>query len=69
MSTHNICFLLRNTKILVFHHKTYLYNFDPLKPHFYIEQLGFTGVNIILISAQKNRLWLLIRTASLRQFS
>ena len=30
-----------------------LYNFDPLKPHFYIVKLGFTGVNIIfLISAQ-----------------
>ena len=23
--------------------KTYLYNFDPLKPHFYIVKLGFTG--------------------------
>ena len=33
--------------------KTRLYNFDPLKPHFYIVKLGFTGVNIIfLISAQ-----------------
>ena len=33
--------------------KTYLYNFDPLKPHLYIVKLGFTGVNIIfLISAQ-----------------
>ena len=33
--------------------KTYLYNFDPLKPHFYIVKLGFTGVyNIFLISAQ-----------------
>ena len=27
--------------------KTCLYNFDPLKPHFYIVKLGFTGVNII----------------------
>ena len=27
--------------------KTYLYNFDPLKPHFYIVKLGFTGVSII----------------------
>ena len=34
--------------------KTYLYNFDPLKPHFYIVKLGFTGVYIIFhISAQK----------------
>ena len=33
--------------------KTYLYNFDPLKPHFYIVKLEFAGVNIIfLISAQ-----------------
>ena len=32
--------------------KTYLYNFDPLKSHFYIVKLGFTGVYIIfLISA------------------
>ena len=33
--------------------KTCLYNYDPLKPHFYIVKLGFTGVYIIfLISAQ-----------------
>ena len=33
--------------------KTRLYNVDPLKPHFYIVKLGFTGVYIIfLISAQ-----------------
>ena len=32
----------------------YLYNFDPIKPHFYIIKLGFTGVYIIfLIYAQK----------------
>ena len=38
--------------------KTRLYNFDPLKPHFYIVKLGFTGVYIIFfISAQKHRLW------------
>ena len=40
--------------------KTYLYNFDPLKPHLYIEKLGFTGVYIIfLISAQKHISWAL----------
>ena len=45
-------------KIYVFITKTYLYNFDPLKPHFYIVKLGFTGVYIIFpISAQKHRLW------------
>ena len=33
--------------------KTCLYNFDALKPLFYIVKLGFTGVHIIfLISAQ-----------------
>ena len=49
--------------------KTYLYNFDPLKPHFYIVKLGFTGVYIIsLISVQKHRLWVLVRTASSRRF-
>ena len=38
--------------------KTYLYNFDPLKPHFYIVKLGFTGVYIIFfISAQKIDYW------------
>ena len=41
----------------------------PRKPHFYIVKLGFTGVYIIfLIFAQKHRLWVLVRTASLRQF-
>ena len=33
--------------------KTCLYNFDPLKPHFYTVKLGFTGVySIFLISIQ-----------------
>ena len=49
--------------------KTCLYNFDPLKPHFYMVKLGFTGVYIIfVISAQKHRLWVLVRTASPRRF-
>ena len=49
--------------------KTYLYNFDPLKLHFYIVKLGFTGVYIdFLISGQKHRLWVLVRTASSRRF-
>ena len=34
--------------------KTYLYNFDPLKPHFYIVKLGFTGVYIIFLISTKN---------------
>ena len=49
--------------------KTRLYNFDPLKPHFYIVKLGFTGVYIIfLISAQKHRVWVLVRFASARRY-
>ena len=40
-----------------------------VKPHFYIVKLGFTGVYIIFpISAQKHRLWVLIRAASARRF-
>ena len=34
--------------------KTYLYNFDPLKPHFYTVKLGFTGVYIIFLFLLKN---------------
>ena len=49
--------------------KTYLCNFDLLKPHFYIVKLEFTGVYIIfLIFAQNVRLWVLVRTATARQF-
>ena len=47
--------LIFSPKFLLFFSitKTRLYNFDLLKPHFYIIKLGFTGVYIIfLISAQ-----------------
>ena len=38
--------------------KTCLYNFDPLKPHFNIVNLGFTGIYIIFLNfARKHRLW------------
>ena len=43
--------------------KTYQYNFDPLKPHFYIVKLSFTGLYIILFLLKKLRLWVLVRTA------
>ena len=33
----------------------YIYNFDPLKPHFYIVKLGVTGVNIIFLLLLKNK--------------
>ena len=45
------CYSIYRRKINIA--KTCLYNIDPLKPHFYIVKLGFTGVYIIfLISAQ-----------------
>ena len=50
--------------------KKCLYNFDSFKPLFFIVKLGFTGVHayiIFLISAQKHRLWVLVRTVSVRQ--
>ena len=34
--------------------KICLYNADPLKPHFYIVKLGFTGVYIIFLLLLKN---------------
>ena len=34
--------------------RTYLYNFDPLKPHFYIVKLRLTGVYIIFLISAKN---------------
>ena len=56
-------------KAIFFITKTCLYNFYPLKPHFYVVKLGFTGVYIIfLICAQKHRLGVLVRTASPRRF-
>ena len=30
-------------KKLCIHHENILYNYDPLKPHFYVVKLGFTG--------------------------
>ena len=49
--------------------KTCLYNFDPLKPQFYIVKLVFTGVYIIFLTfAQKHRLSVLVRTASPMRF-
>ena len=34
--------------------KTCLYNFDPLKPHFYTLKLGFIGVYIIFLTSAQN---------------
>ena len=49
--------------------KIYLYYSDSLESHLFIVKLGFTGVYIIfLISTEKYRLWVLVRTASARRF-
>ena len=50
--------------------KTRLYSFEPLKPHFYIVKLGFTGVYIIfLISAQNIDCGYSLEPTSSRRFS
>ena len=48
--------------------KTYLYDFDPFKPHFYIVKLGFTGVYNIFLSAQKHRLWYLLELGGSNEY-
>ena len=59
----NVC--IDHDSFRLFITKTCLYNFDSLKPHFYIVKLGFTGVYFNFhISAQKHRLWILVRTTS-----
>ena len=34
--------------------KTYIYNIDPLKPHFYIVKLGFTGYTLFFLFLLKS---------------
>ena len=46
--------IARLNKLVVGITKTFLYNFDPLKSHFYIVKLGFTGVYIIFLILLKN---------------
>ena len=48
--------------------KTSPCNEHPLTPHFYIVKLGFTGVYIFSYFCSKHRLWVLVRTASMRRF-
>ena len=40
--------------VLIVITKTCLYNFDPLKPHFYIVKVGVTGVYIIFLISVQN---------------
>ena len=49
--------------------KTCLCKFDPLKPHFYIDKLGvYRGKHYFSYFRSKHRLWVLVRTTSLRRF-
>ena len=45
------CVKIENIKFI---RRTHIYNFDRLKPHFYIVKLGFTGVYIIFLILLKN---------------
>ena len=49
---HTICKHVKKKKKKIT--KTRLYISDPLKPHFYIVKLGFTGVYIIFLILLKN---------------
>ena len=52
--TKNGKFLIMYESMISYITKTYLYNVDPLKPHFYIVKLGFTGVYIIFLIFAQN---------------
>ena len=41
------------------------YNLSPLKPHFYTEKLGFTGIYQISFFYSKHTLWVLVYMRSL----
>ena len=61
--------ILGKVQFYCIHHENTYIVLTPLNPHFYRMKMEFTGVYInLLISAQKYRLWVLIRTASLWQF-
>ena len=48
--------------------KSYLYNFDPLKPHLYSKTGVYRGIHYFSYFCSKHRLWVLVRTASPRRF-
>ena len=39
---------------IIYYLTSYLHNFDPLKPHFYIIKFGFSGVYIIFLISAEN---------------
>ena len=55
----NICFIYKKKQHIVadeeyFITETYLYNFEPFKPNFYIVKLGFTGYTLFFLFLLKN---------------
>ena len=55
--------------VIVIKMKTCLYNFDSLKtPLLYSKTGVYSGIHYFSYFAKKHRLWVLIRTVSLRQF-
>ena len=48
--------------------KACLYNVDPLNPLLYSKTGVYRGIHYFLITAQKHKLWVLVRTASPRRF-
>ena len=64
----NVVAVKVETKTSVLITKTCLYNFDPLKPQFYIVNWGLQGLHYFSYFCSKHRLWVLVRTASPRRF-
>ena len=54
MTAHRVQYNPRCYNALCSITKTDPYNFDPLKPHFYVVKLGFTEVYIIFLFLLKN---------------
>ena len=62
------CFLIFAQTLIVYIRITGPCDLSTLTPHFYIVKLGFTRVCFFLIFALKHRLWVLVRTTSMRRF-
>ena len=56
--------ILWSTSALVVPSCVYQDNICAVNSHFYKEQLGFAGVYLFFIFNPKDRLWVLVRTAS-----
>ena len=54
MLTHPVIHFHAILHLFHFITKTCLYNFDPLKPHFYIVKLGYTGYTLFFLISARN---------------